>query len=169
MKQNIIIFLLALSLLLTGCAATQNGTTTEGETQGKEEFITYEDSKKITDTLSAAFDGFDCNVFVNNTDTGVDFSLSMKCNISTAIYADFVVWFSANVLEVSEDYDIPISKVDVTFFDTTSNNLITWESSDGITGRLCDFTSNPSVEESVSPDELIEIYGSAELDFPLNG
>lgn len=168
MKQKIIIVLLVLSMLLPGCTAAQSGSTTVG-TQAKKDFISYEDSKKITDILSAAFDGFDCNIFVTNGDAGVEFSLSMKCSINTKIFADFVVWFSANVLEVTDGSDIPISKVDVTFFDTITNDLITWESSDGKIGRLIDLTSNQSVIESITPGEMQEKYGSAELDFPITG
>lgn len=168
MKQKIIIVLLVLSMLLPGCTAAQSGAATVG-TQAKSDFISYEDSKRITDILSASFDGFDCNIFVTNGDTGVEFSLSMKCSVNTKIFADFVVWFSANVLEVTDGSDIPISKVDITFFDTITNDLITWESTDGKTGRLIDLTSNQSVIKSITPAEIQEKYGSAELDFPITG
>lgn len=168
MKQKIIIVLLVLSMLLPGCTAAQSGPTTAG-TQAKNDFISYEDSKKYTDILSAAFDGFDCHIFVTNGDAGVEFSLSMKCSVNTKIFADFVVWFSANVLEVTDGSDIPISKVDVTFFDTITNDLITWESADGKNGKLIDLTSNQSVIESITPSEIQKKYGSAELDFPITG
>lgn len=169
MKRKIIVFLTLLSILLTGCATSSNGAANDKETQGQEVFLTYEDTKQITNDLSEAFEGFDVHVFVDNADTGVDFSLSMKCSISTTIYSDFVLWFSTNVLALAEKHSIPISKVDVTFFDTVTDELITWESVDGKTGRLADFTENKLVEESITPKEIIEIYGSAELEFPLKG
>lgn len=167
MKQRVIAFTILLSMLMPGCSSVPKGTTTVQETQNQEMFISDEDSKKITEKLSAAFDGFDCSIFAENTDAGVDFSLSMKCNISKAIFADFVLWFSTDVLELSDKNAIPISKVEVTFFNTTSNHLISWDSLDGKTGKLYNFTSDRSVMESVSPTELTELYGSAELTFPI--
>lgn len=169
MKQKIIVFLTLLSILMTGCSTSSNGVANVNETQEQNVFLTYEETKQITNDLTEAFEGFDVHVFVNNADTGVDFSLSMKCSIITAIYSDFVLWFSTNVLELAEKHSIPISKVDVTFFDTVTNELITWESVDGKIGRLSDFTENISVKESITPKEIVEIYGSAELKFPLKG
>lgn len=169
MKRKIIVFLTLLSILLTGCSTSSNGVANVKETQGQKVFLAYEDSTQITNDLSEAFEGFDVHVFVNNADTGVNFSLSMKCSISTTIYSDFVLWFSTNVLELAEKHSIPISKVDVTFFDTVTDELITWESVDGKTGRLADFTENKLVKESITPKEIVEIYGSAELEFPLKG
>lgn len=169
MKRKIIVFLTLLSILLTGCAAPLNGAGNETETQGQDVFLTYEDTKQITNELSEAFDGFDVLVFVSNADTGVDFSLSMKCSISTTIYSDFVFWFSANVLELAETHSVPISKVDVTFFDTATDELITWESADGKVGRLADFTENKLVKNDITPEGIVDLYGSAELEFPLKG
>lgn len=166
MQQKIIIALLALSVLLSACSSTQLDPATES-TQASEDYITYEELKEITNDLSEAFYGFDCNIFVRNTDSGVSFSLSMKCYVVPAIFSDFVVWFSANVLDLSEEYNIPISKVDVSFFDTTTNDVITWESSDGKAGELTDLTSNHSIVDSITPSEILEKYGSAGLEFPL--
>lgn len=168
MRQKIIILLVLVSILLTGCSDVQNGNTIREETQGEEIFITYEDSKKITDKLSMAFDGFDCNIFVNNSDTGVDFSLSMRCHIIKSSFADFVVWFASDVQELAEEFAVPISNVEVTFYDDISNDIITWVSLDCKTGKLYDLTNNPSVIESVSPLEIIKMYGSTGLEFPMN-
>ena len=156
MKKCISVLLLV--LMLASCSAAPSNTAVSDDDTPD---IPSDICEELRSDLKGAVSGYDDTaVAVLGTDGKITADLVLDGMVLRVNFADYADAFSRRVLELVEEYDLPLSKITV-IFKSGEDNIMVWSSNDGVSGLLTDSYNGANVMlTGCTIQDIVDRYGA---------
>jgi hypothetical protein len=157
-KILIAVVAMAMVFCMAACASS-------GESSTPESGFSASDAVSVAEEFHGIFDAYgDCTILIQPKDGGISASVSMKTFIVDGVFANYVDKLCSLTFSAAENYGVPVTGVSVTFLeDGSETKRLAWESGDGLTGTLRRLDGTIETTGDLSPEDLLDLLGDAEL------